>query len=58
MTLQKPSEILVVDDDARIRQLIGIMLEAEGYKLSQAANGRRRWNGWRSSRPTSSCSTS
>lgn len=40
MTLQKPSEILVVDDDARIRQLIGIMLEAEGYKLSQAANGR------------------
>jgi CheY-like chemotaxis protein len=32
--------ILVVDDDAGIRQLLRQMLEAEGYTVAEAGNGR------------------
>lgn len=32
--------VLVVDDDADIRESIGDILEMRGYKVSRAANGR------------------
>ncbi len=39
MTRDKQAEILVVDDDPQNRQVITIMLKAEGYKVTEAANG-------------------
>jgi DNA-binding NtrC family response regulator len=36
-----PTEkILIVDDDAQLRQLLGDRLEANGYRVAYAANGR------------------
>ncbi|MEW6132504.1 MAG: response regulator [Pseudomonadota bacterium] len=40
MTPGKQAEILIVDDDSRNRQLISVMLEAEGYKVVEAASGQ------------------
>jgi len=34
-----PQRILVVDDEPNIRQLITLILEAEGYEVVQACNG-------------------
>jgi two-component system, OmpR family, response regulator len=34
------SKVLVVDDDAHIRELVGIFLEREGLHVFEAANGR------------------
>ncbi len=38
----KPSlvKILVVDDDPQVRSLLTSLLESEGYKISQASNGK------------------
>lgn len=33
------TDILVIDDDIKIRELIVLMLEQEGYSVSQAENG-------------------
>jgi len=33
-------KILIVDDDAALRESVAALLEAEGYKVSQAADGR------------------
>lgn len=33
-------EILIVDDEPQIRKLLQINLEANGYKVIQAVNGR------------------
>ncbi len=33
--------ILVVDDDADIRETLGMVLEAEGYTVAYAANGKQ-----------------
>jgi CheY-like chemotaxis protein len=38
------SEILVVDDDADIRDALRDALEFEGYAVSVAANGREAWD--------------
>lgn len=38
--MSKPSTVLVVDDDADIRETIAILLEAEGYPTLPAADGR------------------
>ena len=35
------SRILVVDDDAAWRTLMGLMLAVEGYQVSQASNGEQ-----------------
>lgn len=35
-----PSKILVVDDDAGVRDVVRSMLESEGYSVSVAQNGR------------------
>lgn len=35
--------ILVVDDDADIREALSQALEAEGYRVSVAVNGRDAW---------------
>jgi len=35
------AEILVVDDEAHVRESIAAILEAEGHEVSQASNGRR-----------------
>ena len=42
------SEILVVDDDADIRDTLRDALEFEGYAVSVAANGRDAWETLRS----------
>jgi len=36
----KPDHILIVDDDAEIRGLLGEYLQKQGYRVSTAANGR------------------
>jgi DNA-binding response OmpR family regulator len=35
--------ILVVDDDRGIQDVLDIMLSREGYQVSTADDGRRRW---------------
>lgn len=42
-----PSDILVVDDDADIRDTLRDALEFEGYAVSVAANGRDAWESLR-----------
>ena len=32
--------VLVVDDDPTIRELVSVLLEAEGYQVKEASNGR------------------
>ncbi len=36
----EPAKILVVDDDAGVRDVVRSMLEAEGYSVTVAQNGR------------------
>ena len=36
---ERPPRVLVVDDEAVIRQLIAINLELEGFEVHQAADG-------------------
>lgn len=43
-------KILVVDDDAQMRQMIVQMLEREGYAVSNASNGREALTRYRQSR--------
>lgn len=38
--MAKPDHILIVDDDAEIRGLLGEYLQKQGYRVSTAANGR------------------
>ena len=35
-----PQTILVVDDEARLRDMLRVYLEQEGYRVAEAANGR------------------
>lgn len=35
-----PQTILVVDDEAKLRKLLRVYLEQEGYRVAEAANGR------------------
>lgn len=44
------SKILVVDDDAQMRQMIAQMLEREGYTVSSACNGREALTRYRQGR--------
>lgn len=39
-----PNKILIVDDDAEIRKVIGIYLENEGYEILKAENGEQALN--------------
>lgn len=39
-----PKKILVVDDDAGVRDVVRSMLESEGYLVSVAQNGREALN--------------
>ncbi|MFN2317126.1 MAG: sigma-54-dependent transcriptional regulator [Gemmatimonadales bacterium] len=34
-----PSRVLIVDDEANIRRMLGALLRAEGYEVADAANG-------------------
>jgi CheY-like chemotaxis protein len=45
------AQILVVDDDADIREALRDALEFEGYTVSLAANGREAWEALRSRAP-------
>ena len=38
------NKILIVDDDAEIRKVIGIYLENEGYEILKAENGEQALN--------------
>ncbi len=37
--MEETTKILVVDDNPEIREIIQILLEGEGYAISQAENG-------------------
>ena len=39
--MEKPDHILIVDDDADIRELLGQYLRKNGFRVSTAANGRQ-----------------
>lgn len=39
-TRLQPKEILIVEDDAQIREALGQILEYEGYKVTAAVNGQ------------------
>ncbi len=41
--MDKPDHILVVDDDAEIRTLLGAYLDKNGYRASVAADGTAMW---------------
>ncbi len=36
--------ILVADDEKEIRDILGLLLEGEGYLVLKAQMGRRYWN--------------
>jgi CheY-like chemotaxis protein len=38
---RRPLRILIVDDDAAMRQVLSLYLEAEGYEVQTAENGAR-----------------
>ncbi len=44
-------EILIVDDEVSVRQAERIVLEAEGYKISEAANADEAWKIIQKSQP-------
>jgi diguanylate cyclase (GGDEF)-like protein len=48
---QGTERILIADDDASIRRLMQVILEAEGFRLLQAADGREALELVRSERP-------
>jgi hypothetical protein len=57
---QSPSRlktILVVDDDASLRTVIRMVLEQNGYAVSEAAARLKRWLNWISYGPMSSSPT-
>jgi two-component system OmpR family response regulator len=41
--MDKPDHILIVDDDAEIRSLLGAYLEKNGYRTTVAADGAGMW---------------
>ena len=43
MNDKRAEHILVVDDDARIRQMLGRYFEDEGFRVTGAENGARMW---------------
>ncbi len=47
----KPDHILIVDDDAEIRSLLGEYLQKQGYRVSTAANGREMRAALKPARP-------
>src|SRR5271157_3780386 len=40
LRMRKPARILVVDDEAHVRSMIGATLERQGYDVQLAASGR------------------
>ena len=50
--------VLVVDDDARLRELIRVNLSLEGYTVREAASAEEALAAIEDTAPTSSCSTS
>ncbi len=52
------ARILVVDDEAEIRQSVRMILEYEGYDIQEASSGPEGSRSSRRNRPTSCSSTS
>ena len=50
-------QVLVIDDEAPIRLLCRVNLEAEGMEVIEAADGRSGLDQARARDPTSCCST-
>ena len=43
--------VLVVDDDATVREVVITYLTAAGHTVTSAADGQRRWRRWRETPP-------
>ena len=46
-----PKKILIVEDEANIRELLRLYLEREGYEITEAANGEEGVELWRKINP-------
>lgn len=46
------TSILIIEDDDTVRGLLRSVLEAEGYEVTEAANGRQGLNQYRLKRRT------
>ena len=52
MTAPAPTRVLVIDDDAMSRELLGVLLQAEGYAVDSADSGEAALNLIRRGAPT------
>ena len=43
----RPARVLVVDDEAHVRSMIGATLERQGYNVQLAASGREALEHWK-----------
>jgi len=50
--------VLVVDDDASLREFVRVNLEMEGYTVREASSAEEALGRSRTRRPSSCCSTS
>ena len=48
---ETPDKVLIVDDDAEIRDLLGHYLRGQGFDVSLAADGREMWAQLKSGEP-------
>lgn len=46
-----PKKILIVEDEANIRELLRLYLEREGYTVLEAENGVEGIKKWKSDKP-------
>ena len=46
-----PKKILIVEDEANIRELLRLYLEREGYAVIEAENGVEGIKQWKSEKP-------
>ena len=51
-----PKKILIVEDEANIRELLRLYLEREGYTVLEAENGVEGIKKWKSDKPDMLCS--
>ena len=56
-TKASKGRILVIDDEADIRESLETLLDLEGYQVELAENGNTAWPAWKPPPTTLFCST-